>query len=402
MKLILFLGSGVSFQSGLPKIEELTSSILRSSYYRDSYVHFSPGRQPDPELRAADVTPRVRRLLRLLKKHDERDRLLVGYVPADKRSSGAIFRGKTTTYEDLFYLCQQISLWGNGLVDNSLVTPLMETIERRARGFLTGRSVLARMSDLAKLAELSCYFIESVVAEELRTKNLVGFDLVLELATSPLVEQLTIVTLNHDTLVEQFLENHRLAFVDGFGKRDGDVRWYDDELYDRGEAKVKVLKLHGSVSWYSFLVDGRSQPAIFHGTDVEQIKDSEGRQLKPLFRRPSFLSGINKPVAYQRGIYANMHFRFHQLLRQGDLMVMSGYGWGDTAINFQLDTWLDQSRRNTIILLQERPEELVERSLTVASGYDAWVRSGQLIPIDQWLSGTSMADLESYVVSSRS
>jgi hypothetical protein len=398
MKLILFLGAGVSVPSGLPAVDRLTSSIFRRPYHQESYNHFTAGRQTNPQLRATDVTPRIRQFLRLLSKHDQRDIKRVGYSPSNKRSSGAIYRG-ATTYEDLFYLCEQIRLWHLGLVDNSLVTPLMEIIERKAGGLFAGSSIMARMSDLGSLAEQACFFIESVVAGELRPQSIVGFDLILELATASDIEQLNIVTLNHDTLVEQFLAENRVDFVDGFGERDGDVRWYDDSVYDESPARVRILKLHGSVNWYSFLMDGRSRPAIFLGTDVTDIRDGEGRQLTPQFRRPSFLSGINKAVAYQRGIYADMHFRFHQLLRQCNLMVMSGYGWGDTAINFRLDTWLDQSRSNTIILLHQTPEELVERSLVMASGYDSWTRSGQLIPIQKWLCEASLSDLESHLVS---
>jgi hypothetical protein len=364
MKLILFLGAGVSVPSGLPTVDRLTCSIFRRAYYQDICNHFSSGHQPDPGLRAADVTQRIRQLLRLLTKHDERDIRRVGYSPSNKRSSGAVFRG-ATTYEDLFYLCEQIRLWNIGLVDNSLVTPLMEIIERKARGLLVGGSIMARMSNLGSLAEQACFFIESIVAGELRPKGMAGFDLIHELATASYIEQLNIVTLNHDTLVEQFLTEKRIDFVDGFGERDGDVRWYDDGVYDEDHAKVRILKLHGSVNWYSVSVNGRSRPAIVLGTDVADITDDEGRQLKPQFRRPSFLSGINKAVAYQRGIYADMHFRFHQLLRQCELMVMSGYGWGDKAINFRLDTWLNQSRSNTILLLHQCPRIL-------SRGHSSW------------------------------
>lgn len=399
MKLILFLGSGVSLRSGMPTVGELTSSIFRTTYHQDSYAHFSPGRHPDPNLRASDVTPRIRQLLRLLKRHDERDMKLVGYTPADKRSSGAIFRGDTTTYEDLFYLCEEMRLWNIGLVDNSLITPLMETIERKAGRLLARGSSLARMSDLGSLAEQACFLIESVVARELRPRRIVGLDLLLELATAPHIEQLNIITLNHDTLVEQFLVEKGVDFTDGFGQRDGDVRWYDESLYDESHARVKILKLHGSVNWYSFSVNGRLRPAIFLGTDDTHIMDGNGAQPTPQFRRPSFLSGINKAVAYQRGIYADMHFRFHQLLRQCNQIVMSGYGWGDIAINFRLDTWLDQNRNNNIILLHQTPEKLVERSLVMASGYDYWTRCGQLIPIPKWLCEASLTDLKSHLTS---
>ena len=334
MKLILFLGSGVSLESGLPSVEALTLSLVQDVYHQDSYNHFSPGCQPDP--RAPDVMPRIHRLLELLTEHDEVDIQRVGYSPSMGRSSGAVFRGEKTTYEDLFYLCEQMRLWNIGLVDNSLVTPLMEIIERNAGQLLAGGGTMVRLSDLGSLAEKACYFIESVVANELRSKTIVGLDLILEFATAPYIEELNIVTLNHDTLVEQFLTENGVDFIDGFGARDGDVRWYDESVYDASHARVRILKLHGSVNWYSFLVNGKSKLAIFLGTDVSNIRNGEGVQLTPQFRRPSFLSGINKAVAYQRGIYADMHFHFHQLLRQCKQMVMSGYGWGDIAINFRI------------------------------------------------------------------
>ncbi len=401
MKLILFLGAGVSAPSGLPKVDELTDSIFNAPYHQVGFSQFSPGPQPDPPLRAEDLTVRLRQLLQLLREHDERDIQRVGYSPREKRSSGAIFRGTKTTYEDLFYLCEEIRFWGNGLADNSLVTPLMEIIERQAGELLVGDDVMARLSSLASLAERACFFIESVVAGELQPKLITGFNLIHELATASWIEQLNIVTLNHDTLVEQFLIENKIDFMDGFGERDGEVRWYADSFYGGADPKVRIFKLHGSVNWYSFPVNGRSQPAIFLGSDTENIRDGQGKQLKPLFHRPSFLSGINKAIAYQRGIYADMHFRFHQLLRQCELMIMSGYGWGDLAINFRLDTWLDQSRSNTIVLLHQKPEELVERSLVMASAYDAWVRCGQLVPIREWLSEVSLADVQSHLVPAR-
>ena len=126
-----------------------------------------------------------------------------------------------------------------------------------------------------------------------------------------------------------------------------------------------------------------------------EITNGDGTTLKTQSRRPSFLSGINKEASYQRGIYVDLHFHFHQLLRECDRMVMSGYGWGDLAINNRLEAWLDHDSENTIILLDEAPEELQNRSMALAVGYDGWINSGQLIPIRKWLSGTSLSDLNS-------
>src|SRR6185295_2461066 len=155
--------------------------------------------------------------------------------------------------------------------------------------------------------------------------------LILELAASPTVTQLNIVTLNHDTLVEQLLASGGVPVIDGFGAADGDVRWYDDECYDTPDGKVRLYKLHGSIDWYEFLRSGGPCRAVLRGSTPHEAHDASGALLTPTLRLPSFLAGGSKEAWYQHGHYADIHFRFHELLRRCDRMVMSGYGWGDTG-----------------------------------------------------------------------
>jgi hypothetical protein len=248
------------------------------------------------------------------------------------------------------------------------------------------------------MGRLGCAFIESAVAKVLRAKYRSGLDLILALANSPKVQQLNIITLNHDTLVEQFLSANKVSSVDGFGVQDGGVRWFDDNVYESAEARVRLFKLHGSINWYSFLHGGGSRTALLLARNALCAKDGTGKQLTARFARPSFLSGVNKSVAYQRGLFADIHFHFAELLRQCDHMLMSGYGWGDTVINFQLDTWLDRSQSNRITLLHKNSGKLRDKSLIMASGYDGWVKSGQLICIDRWLSEVSLTDLDGFFI----
>jgi hypothetical protein len=378
MKLLLFLGAGVSAPSKLPMADDLTKELFK------------------PRSGESDETARIRELLSVIKEYDTADIGRPGLSPGagGLSSSGAIYRGSRSTYEDLFFLCQQITLWSIGLSDNCLATSFMERIEERAQGLLLGSSVEERMHDLAGMGRRMSSYIESVVTETLRQKYITGVDLIRDLAESPDVEQLNIVTLNHDTLVEQFLSEKRVTFVDGFGERDGDVRWNDDTVYERNDARIRIFKLHGSVDWYSFQYnDGGFRPAIFSGTDVTSARDGAGKQLRAELRTPSFLSGINKSDAYQRGIYTDIHFHFYSLLRQCHKILMSGYGWGDTAINFRLDTWLDLSRSHKIVLLHPRPDALTDRSVIFAAGYRPWRQSGKLVCVERWLCDTSLSDL---------
>ena len=71
---------------------------------------------------------------------------------------------------------------------------------------------------------------------------------------------------------------------------------------------------------------------------------------------------------------------------------MSGYGWGDTAINPALDTWLNQNKRNTIILLHPHPDDssaaAIVGSATIVGPWRScvWCPSG--------VCETSMRDIE--------
>ncbi|MBI3809230.1 MAG: SIR2 family protein, partial [Nitrospirae bacterium] len=265
--------------------------------------------------------------------------------------------------------------------------------ERKAGNILEGENRDARLISLYHLAVEASRLIEWMVAMSLNTERIIGLDLVAELAESQWIERLDIVTLNHDTLVEQVLTKNNIGFVDGFGSQDGDVRWQDDTEYDAKDAKVRLIKPHGSVNWYEFSVNGKERYAIIDGKDPTQCKNQKGERLKSFIATPSFLSGTNKVISYNRGIYTDVFYRFHKALRENDLMVMSGYGWGDTAINFRLENWVDYDKNNRIILLHENPKELMSRSLQLDQSYNGLVRMGQIVPVPQWLCNTSLSDL---------
>ena len=225
MNLLVFLGAGVSVPSGLPTAAELTKTVLTAPYRELGRGRFQSGRRPLSEPRSNDTTPRIKRYLRLLLRHDLRDISRVGASPkkGGHKASGAIFRGNTT-YEDLYFLSQQLGLWNIGLSDSSLTTPFMEALEKKAGDLLRGRTKIARLSDLASLGEQACWYIETVVADTLRRGQPKGMDLLRELVGTNEIDRLEIVTLNHDTLVEQFLTSNGIEYADGFGAMDGDVR----------------------------------------------------------------------------------------------------------------------------------------------------------------------------------
>jgi len=376
VKLILFLGSGISRASGLPLAGELTEAIIGSPALPQAADALNP-RLRDPELQE-----RIKGLLRIMGDFETRD----------AKRTNALFRGPIS-YEDLFHLCEEMTNWRMGLADNSALTSFMKALEHRARPLLSGANLAARLNDLGLLARDARLWIQSVTTTMLRAGTPTGLELIVELARCKRIAELNIVTLNHDTLVEQLMEENNIELIDGFGPPDGDIRWYDDRLYDTYRTPARLFKLHGSISWYRFVDDGLPRTAVVRRSDGGELFDGKGKQLQRWIEGASFLTGGNKAIRYQHGIYLDLLFRFQEVLRGCDVMLMCGYGWGDAAINLRLDTWMDDPRKR-IVLLHPNPEEITTRSMIIASAYTWWVSSGRLTTVPRWLSQVALGEIE--------
>lgn len=81
------------------------------------------------------------------------------------------------------------------------------------------------------------------------------------------------------------------------------------------------------------------------------------------------------------GIFADQQYRFHKMLRDNHIMIMSGYGWGDVPIDHQLSNWLRRNKDNKIILLHNNTDSLAEGSLILLGIYDRYKNENQILPI---------------------
>ena len=109
---------------------------------------------------------------------------------------------------------------------------------------------------------------------------------------------------------------------------------------------------------------------------------------------PEFLTGLgNKIGSYNSGIFAEMMFRFHEVLKSERQIVMSGYGWADQGINVRLVDWLLMDKNRKLFLLHERPEEFLGRFTPLTFRREALLQKGQLIEIRKWLCNTKIEDL---------
>jgi len=77
--------------------------------------------------------------------------------------------------------------------------------------------------------------------------------------------------------------------------------------------------------------------------------------------------------------------------------VISGYGFGDVAVNHQIDAWLERESANRIILLHEQPEQLRRRCMLLDGAFDRLVAQHRLVPVRKWLSDTGLGELRSHL-----
>jgi hypothetical protein len=386
--MLLFLGSGVSVPSSLPSVQRITDLVLGQESGLLSPL--PPVLDPltlDSYL-APETADDVYFFLRVLRDIDVESRREMACYWAGKqyKKSGAIYRD-STTYEDLFSMCEQIRWNGEGLNDEASVCALVELAQLRAHSVLGVGSRSSRLVRLYSLARQATRLIELIVEKSLHCTRPIGLNVVPLLAS---MGKLDIVTLNHDTLIEQVLTSARVPFADGFGSTDGEVRWRDDLTFNEPDCGVRLIKPHGSINWRTFLVGSSVKLGLVEDLEKSTWTDKTGKELKRYVQQPTFLTGAGKLVSYNSGIFAEMTFQFHDALRSNDVLVMSGYGWGDVGINLRLESWLDHKPQRKLLLLHTSPEDLCNRAVQLDRNYRQWEESGKLVEIKSWLCDTSI------------
>jgi len=386
--LMLFLGSGVSYDSGLPNVSILTAEVLTGKWHAHTDSNFYPGHELD---RPDAWTTRVQSFLKILKGHAD------AYFSKRRQTE--------PTYEDLFFMARQIEDELMGNVQNPAIAQFLSKLQKQTRGLCRPILPIEQEFSLRELASITCDYIECVVWHSLRAnKPPRGFDLLVGLGRSKRFNRLDICTLNHDLLVETTLNAGGIDYVDGFGPLDGDVRWFSPEVYDKRGVRIRLFKLHGSVNWWRMERERSGQSLFLYASIRTAVspfhcKNARGERISDAAARPRFLTGSHNKISdYRYGIFAEIHLRFFQLLRMSNMILMSGYGWNDRGINGWLSEWLSSSRQNRIVLLHRQPEEIRDHSHSnMWHRFNSLVENGQLILVRKWFSETPVAELQEFL-----
>lgn len=389
MKIILFVGSGISFDSGLPNAEKITDMLLKESWHTDVANNFYSDEQANAKISPFNIAPRLQSFLTILKESAD------NYL--------RLRMNPKSTYEDLFFLCQQIFDDQNGEIENPAIEPFIRELRHKTQE-LCSPIPFREEVNLRFLAKSSLNFIQCVVWQVLlNPTELIGLNLIIELAKKQSIEMLDIATLNHDLLIEKFLKENRMQFNDGFDPVDEKIRYFNPELYDKDDVKINIFKLHGSINWYRFKIVRNGIIEKRYGTTSHDYQSFLNLSEYPITiqdHKPVFLSGsYNKIFEYDFGIFSKIHDKFFSHLSQHKIMIMSGYGWNDRGMNKRLLDWIESSRQNRLILLHRNPELEIKRNSRseMWDYYDDLMKKGQLVTIKKWLSETSLQDIETIV-----
>jgi SIR2-like domain len=375
MDIVFFFGAGVSVPSGLPTASGVTNALLSI----------------DTDRKNAEQVAILKAMYELYEAHMSGQGM---FQNGDEiASTGPAFKSAFATYEDIHLICSEIGFWELGRSENPMVFSFLQSLADHLSTEEDRRPKSHKLFDLCQKGNMACDYIESKLVELLKRPYIAGFEAIGELARQSNVRGISIFTLNHDTLIEQYLSREGIMYSDGFGEVDGDLRWPDSGKYEDTANKVDIFKLHGAVDWYRFRREGKFEIGIATKDITSSLFDSKGAKLAPMRDLPWFLTGKDKSAMYHYGVLNNLFFRFAQTLKHSRRIVMSGYGWGDFTINSFIVGWLEASSDNRLILLHREIEVLLNSSDVFHEGYRGWVASGQVKVIPQWLSEVTGADV---------
>lgn len=389
---VFFLGSGVSRPSGMPSVSDITQKVLDAPlvYTENKRYVFPDSVEDNPKIgRPSDLSSRHIAMLR-------------GFLGEVRQHAQAVLcedeeYHQQVTYEDLYALCGEIvtDQEGSGIASlNPATRHFSEALVRETDQFLLSDKNNFR-SDLSHTANEANFLISGVVREMLSDSpdEIRGLEPLL--AAVEELDRVTIVTLNHDLLVEQLLKEHDVDFDDGFGEKDSDVRRYSPERLFDGPNDVTLIKPHGSVNWY---IDYEHSKYV--AFPVNDPTPGLGKLRKLLKPEPSILSGYRKEEKYTSDIFGDMVDAFILALHDTSTVIESGFGWTDPGMVAHLCRYIEREKQNQLLLLHQEEDFSEYHPLSIPPGFHengCFQNDGLIQNIQEYLSGTSWDDIKAHV-----
>ncbi len=157
------------------------------------------------------------------------------------------------------------------------------------------------------------------------------------------------LVLNYDTLLEDALALEKLAYADGV--EGGPTGWWNPVTFERPDVVARIIKLHGSIGWQE--LPGDPLPRRIPSRLAASVPGCDEVMIWP---------ASTKYRETQRDPYAQLADHARRALRppaNKDLvLIISGYSFGDSHINLELDRALRDSAGQLAMLVFTSEETL--------------------------------------------
>jgi hypothetical protein len=308
---------------------------------------------------------------------------------------------RMVNYEDLYYAALQICDSETGAHDNPIVQAFIDKILPDIESLFVGKEdEIEREWSLLQIAEEATHYIHDIVSNVLRRGSTdVSYLSFIGDACQDIGGPLNLFTLNHDTLLEQYLVESSIEYTDGFASIENNYRYWSPGVFEHSADKVWLFKLHGSWDWFRYepsAATGRNDPV---GIAIDGrywlVKDPNGELQRRYCGRSVLLVGtFNKIPEYTNRIFADLFCEFRRVLREADVLIVCGYGFGDQGINRQVAEWADSSDKTVMVVIDKNPEDLQMPSRgNICHKWDRWLENEKLVVVRKLLQQTSWTDI---------
>lgn len=389
-RIAFLLGSGISIPAGMPSTRAITQVILSGegimhhtdgNYYFDKPLYAHEGIPDEYVLRVVIFLNRLKIEIDLYYLYET---------------------GHFTNYEDLYCVASQIQDSELKEYDNPIVQPFINKVLPEIRPLLVSEENEIRNEwQLRELARESAHYIRDVVWHLLskEPKSLGHLNCINDACQDKQLSNIDIFSLNHDTVLEQFLSQNGIQVVDGFGQPQNSVRYWNPDLFDSGDSKIRLFKLHGSVNWFRFQPDNGSWSDESIGIPLDRdfwhTNSPQGQMQWPVGGGPMLLVGtFNKMLQYTSDIYADLHYQLYRSLRHAQQLVVCGYSFGDKGINTRIIEWIYSSSNRKITVVHPEPEKLKCAARgAISNKWDEWIKQNKLIVCQKRIEESSWQDI---------
>jgi len=353
IKKILFLfGAGISVEAGFPTGNDITQGLLSSDF--ENIISKSNNWDHTNYRHEKMCFDQIQ------------NGLLIAKLYLD------LTLKKTVNYEDIYNLSNDSSLIGK----TNLFTQFFDYCHNNISKILvnnTDKEGFVKRSDLYLNA---CIYIQKYIWYKLTGKigNIFYLKNIADICLDSKIQEINIFTLNHDLVIEKLLNCAGINYIDGFEQQNNiDVRYWNPEIY-KNDSKVRLFKLHGSANWFDF--ENENDPSKTNRLGIPNIKDfyhtkdETGNPQWPAGGIPFFLTGTdNKILEYENNKYINLLIeQFKNKISDFDILVTSGYGFGDEGINKILIEWLEKSVNRRIVNINKSEPSVIFNSRIITTG----------------------------------